>query len=157
MADLGLTKTLKVGTYATMPAGVTAQANLSGADRYATNANVANWAKNNAGLSFTHTGLATGDKFPDALASGPYLAADDGILLLSPLTGPLPPVIGGSHHRQQSRRAARHLHRHDRAGRRPGEGVAAVGKARGPEQAGAGRTSGGGPQAALASRPLMGL
>jgi hypothetical protein len=60
-----------------------------------TNANVAVWAKNNAGLSFLHIGIATGDKFPDALASGPFLAADDGILLLSPLLGPLPPAVAG--------------------------------------------------------------
>jgi hypothetical protein len=93
LADLGITQTLKVGTYATMPAGVTAQANLSGADRYVTNANVADWAKNNAGLAFTHTGLATGDKFPDALASGPFLAKDGGLLLLSPLNGPLPAPV----------------------------------------------------------------
>ena len=55
---------------------------------------MANWAKANAGLIFAHIGIATGDKFPDALASGPYLAKDDGILLLSPLNGPLPSGIG---------------------------------------------------------------
>ena len=73
---------------------VTGLANLSGTDRYVTNANVANWAQAHAGLTFTHTGIAAGDKFPDALASGPYLAKDHGTLLLSPLFGPLPPVIG---------------------------------------------------------------
>ncbi len=93
IADLGLTKTIKVGTYATMPAGVTGLANLSGNDRYYTNVNVAVWALNNADLSFGHLGIATGDKFPDALASGPYLALDGGILLLSPLYGPLPSCI----------------------------------------------------------------
>jgi hypothetical protein len=46
------------------------------------------------GLSFTHLGVTTGDKFPDALASGPYLALDNGILMLSPLAGPLPSCIG---------------------------------------------------------------
>ena len=94
LADLGITKALKVGTYATLPGTVAGLANLSGADRYVTNTNVAAWAKANAGLSFMHTGIATGDKFPDALASGPYLAKDDGILLLSPLAGPLPPSAG---------------------------------------------------------------
>ena len=91
--DLGITQTLKVGTYATMPTGVTALANLSGSDRYATNANVAAWATANAGLTLAHTGVATGDKFPDALASGPYLSKDGGILLLSPLSGPLPSAV----------------------------------------------------------------
>ena len=94
-----------MGTYATLPAGVTGLANLSGADRYVTNANVANWAKANAGLTFTHTGLATGDKFPDALASGPYLAKDDGILLLEPAPRAAAAVDRRAHHRQPGRRA----------------------------------------------------
>jgi len=51
---------------------------------------VAEWAKDNAGLSFNHLGVATGDKFPDALAAGPYLALENGLVLLSPLYGPLP-------------------------------------------------------------------
>jgi hypothetical protein len=54
---------------------------------------VAAYAFTNAGLTFAHTALATGDKFPDALAAGPYLAQDQGILLLSPLNGPVPDVI----------------------------------------------------------------
>ena len=78
----------------TVPSGITSVANLSGVDRYQTNRNVAEWAVANAGLSFAHLGIATGDKFPDALAAGPCLAADGGILLLSPLSGPLPPPIG---------------------------------------------------------------
>jgi hypothetical protein len=93
LSELGITKALKVGTYATLPAGVTGVANLSGADRYFTNVNVAEWGKNNADLEFAHLGIATGDKFPDALAAGPYLALDEGILLLSPLLGPLPAPI----------------------------------------------------------------
>ena len=94
LTDLGITKALKVGTYATLPGTVAGLANLSGANRYVTNANVVIWAKANAGLSFAHTGIATGDKFPDALAAGPYLAKDNGMLLLSPLSGPLPANIG---------------------------------------------------------------
>jgi N-acetylmuramoyl-L-alanine amidase len=93
LGELGITTALKVGTYATLPAQITSGSNLSGADRYATNRNVARWARINAGLSFAHTAIATGDKFPDALASGPYLALTQGILLLSPLRGPLPAVI----------------------------------------------------------------
>jgi putative cell wall-binding protein len=93
LSELGITRTIKVGTYAPLPPGVT-YSNLSGANRYYTNANVANWAKANAGLTFTHTAIATGDKFPDALAAGPYLAKDGGILLLSPLLGPIQaPVV----------------------------------------------------------------
>jgi hypothetical protein len=96
LSELGITHALKVGTYAPDSPGVAGVGNLSGVDRYYTNANVAAWAKNVAGLSFSHTGLAIGDKFPDALAAGPYLAKDGGILLLSPLDGPLPPAISAT-------------------------------------------------------------
>jgi hypothetical protein len=94
LSDLGITKALKVGTYAYLPLGVTVVGSCSGVNRYATNVMVANWAAANAGLTFTHTGIATGDKFPDALAAGPYLAKDHGILLLTPLGGPLPVAVG---------------------------------------------------------------
>ncbi len=93
LAELGITWTIKVGTYAGTPANINYY-NLSGADRYFTNANVAKWAQAYAGLTFTHTAFATGDKFPDALASGPYLAKDGGLLLLSPLNGSVPTPIG---------------------------------------------------------------
>lgn len=96
MRELGITQMLKVGTYVADPPGVTGLGNLSGDNRYATNRGVADWAKTNAGLTFAHTAFATGDKFPDALACGPYLAADGGILLLSPLHGPVPdPIASG--------------------------------------------------------------
>jgi putative cell wall-binding protein len=91
LADLGITSAIKLGTYATLPPEVSGVANLSGADRYATNANVAEWARTNSGLSFTHLGVCTGEKFPDALAAGPYLALDDGILLLTKSSG-VPPA-----------------------------------------------------------------
>ena len=83
LTDLGITKAPKLGTYATLPLGVTGVGNLSGDNRYFTNLNVANWAKDNAGLTFARLGIATGDKFPDALASGPYLAQNGGLLLLT--------------------------------------------------------------------------
>jgi len=89
----GITSAIKVGTYAKLPTGIDGLANLSGADRYETNRNVAVWGKSAAGLSYSHLGIATGDKFPDALAAGPYMAQSDGILLLSPLYGPLPACI----------------------------------------------------------------
>jgi len=67
---------------------------MSGADRYFTNANVAAYAVSSAGMAFDHIGLTTGEKFPDALASGPYLALDGGLLFLTPLTGPIPTPVG---------------------------------------------------------------
>jgi SpoIID/LytB domain protein len=94
LSELGITKALKAGTYAKLPTVVNGLANLSGNDRYFTNRNVANWAKVNAGLTYDHLGIATGDKFPDALAAGPFMALDHGILLLSPVNGPLPASIG---------------------------------------------------------------
>jgi len=93
LQELDIPKALKVGTYVGLPSSVLGVGNCSGADRYATNVNVATWAKANAGLSYWHLGITTGDKFPDALAAGPYLARSNGILLLSPLGGPLPSVI----------------------------------------------------------------
>jgi putative cell wall-binding protein len=92
LTELGITTALKVGTYVTLPDGVTGLANLSGTNRYATNSKVAEWSKNNAGLAFTHLAVVTGDKFPDALAAGPYLALDDGILLLTAPAGVPAPI-----------------------------------------------------------------
>jgi len=90
LAELGIDEALKVGTYVTLPSNVTGVGNLSGTDRYDTNRKVVLWGKANAGLSFSHAGVTTGDKFPDALATGPYLGLDRGVLFLSPLYGPLP-------------------------------------------------------------------
>ncbi|MBN1629317.1 MAG: cell wall-binding repeat-containing protein, partial [Thermoleophilia bacterium] len=93
MNELGITTYVKAGTYAPDPAGITGVGNFSGSDRYFTNANAALWAHAYAGLTFKHVAFTTGDKFPDALAAGPYLAQDHGTLLLSPLDGPLPVPI----------------------------------------------------------------
>lgn len=41
------------------------------------------WAAAHAGLLFSHLGVVTGEKFPDALAAGPYLALDKGIVILT--------------------------------------------------------------------------
>jgi hypothetical protein len=90
-AELGITKALKLGTYATLPPSVV-YTQLSGADRYFTNCNVADWAEAFGGLTFAHVGLVTGDKFPDALAAGPYLALDDGMLLLTKYASVPPPI-----------------------------------------------------------------
>ena len=127
MNELGITRYVKAGTYAPDPAGITGLGNCSGDDRYYTSANVAIWAKTHAGLTFTHTALTTGDKFPDALAAGPYLAQDHGMLLLSPLDGPAArPLSPLSSSPTRPTVAALHLHRLHRAGDRPGEGAVAV-------------------------------
>jgi peptidoglycan/xylan/chitin deacetylase (PgdA/CDA1 family) len=94
LSELSITQALKVGTYASLPATVAGLANLSGSDRYDTNRKVVQWAVSSAGLTFAHVGFVSGEKFPDALAAGPYLAVDKGILLLTPLYGPLPAATG---------------------------------------------------------------
>jgi len=93
MTSLGITKALKVGTYVTLPGSVTGLANLSGSDRYQTNRTVAAWSRGAGASTFAELAVATGDKFPDALAAGPYLALNQGTLLMSPLNGPVPTVI----------------------------------------------------------------
>jgi Tol biopolymer transport system component len=90
LTDFGITTVLKVGNYVTMPAGITVLDNLTGADRYVTNGLVADWGVANVGMSYFHIGVTTGEKFPDALAAGPYLAHSAGLLFLTPLSGPLP-------------------------------------------------------------------
>ena len=82
---LGITKVIEAGTRTDIPAGVTVT-QLVGRDRYDTAAQVAEYSAAQ-GLSFAHLGIATGEKFPDALAAGPYLAQDNGVMLLTPLSG----------------------------------------------------------------------
>lgn len=77
---LGATSVLVVGTTADLDlADVETKA---GADVYETCALVASYAAEQ-GLSFEHTAFATGEDFPDGLAAAPYLAVDNGILLLT--------------------------------------------------------------------------
>ena len=82
---LGITKVIEAGTRTDIPAGV-AVTRIVGLDRYDTAARVAEYSATQ-GLSFAHLGIATGEKFPDALAAGPYLAQDNGVMLLTPLSG----------------------------------------------------------------------
>jgi peptidoglycan hydrolase-like amidase len=87
---LGVTTGIEVGTYAApgVP-GFTLSKRMVGTDRYHTCAMIAEYGLTQ-GMSFTHLAVTTGEKFPDALASGPFLALDGGTLLLTPLTGVSP-------------------------------------------------------------------
>ncbi len=76
---LGATSALVVGTHS--DPGI-ARVKLVGVDRYDTCGKIADYARG-FGMSYSHIGLATGQNFPDALAAGPFLAADHGILLLT--------------------------------------------------------------------------
>ena len=82
LADLGGTAGVEVGT--TVDPGVAGYTwrRVVGVDRYDTSARVAALAVEE-GMTFTHVALASGEDFPDALAAGPYLALDGGILLLT--------------------------------------------------------------------------
>jgi SpoIID/LytB domain protein len=87
IADLGVTTGIEVGTYVNPGvAGFALSRRIVGADRYDTCARIAEYAVTQ-GFSYAHLALTTGEKFPDALACGPYLALDKGVLLLTPLAG----------------------------------------------------------------------
>jgi putative cell wall-binding protein len=80
-AALGTSSVLEAGSYVDPGIAGAAVTRCAGVDRYETAALVAEYAVS-LGLSLAHVGLVTGDKFPDALAAGPYLALDGGITLL---------------------------------------------------------------------------
>jgi hypothetical protein len=76
---------------------------VSGADRYETAVNFANYAMANLNstdprnplsneISFGTVGLATGTNYPDALAAANYLTTEGGLLLLTNTT--LPTKVG---------------------------------------------------------------
>jgi Tol biopolymer transport system component/putative cell wall-binding protein len=85
MSELGIDSVIKIGTYVAIPPPFVGAVNLSGRDRYQTNINVAEWGNQHGDLTFEHLGLATGDKFPDALSAGAALASVRGVLLITPL------------------------------------------------------------------------
>jgi putative cell wall-binding protein len=87
--DLGATSALVVGTDAELKlSDVERQV---GADSFETAAFIVQYALTQ-GMSFAHTAIATGDAFPEGLAAAPYLALDNGILLLAK-DGRLPSAI----------------------------------------------------------------
>lgn len=87
LAELGVTTGLEVGTYVDPGvSGFAVTKRIVGTDRYDTCARIAEYALSQ-GLSYSHLVVTTGEKFPDALASGPFLALDGGMLLLTPLSG----------------------------------------------------------------------
>ena len=90
-ASLGATSALEVGTSSHLP--IADVEHEQGADAYQTAALLAQYGLKH-GLSFTHTVLATGGSFPDALCVGPYLAKDKGMLLLTN-NEEVPPATAG--------------------------------------------------------------
>jgi len=81
LAALEVRNGLVVGTWADVGIADSTFTYLVGADRYDTSARVAELAVAE-GMSHRVVGLTTGEDFPDALAAGPYLAKEGGVLLL---------------------------------------------------------------------------
>ncbi len=84
LVDLGVSSGLEVGTY--VDPGLASLTRLVGSDRYATCASIAVFSEAQ-GLDYAHVAVVTGENYPDALAVGPYLALDGGILLLAQSSG----------------------------------------------------------------------
>lgn len=82
---------LVVGTRVQLEAEGAEVVYLAGVDRYDTCAKVVDYAVS-LGLSYAEIGMATGEKFPDALAAGPYLARNGGVLLLTKAGGLPSPI-----------------------------------------------------------------
>jgi putative cell wall-binding protein len=91
LTELGVTTGLVVGTYVDPGVPGLTLTHVVGSDRYDTSAKIAEYAATE-GLSFAHLAVATGDNFPDALAAGPYLARDGGIVLLVQSKGVPAPI-----------------------------------------------------------------
>jgi hypothetical protein len=78
--ELGATSALIVGSNAEVP--LTDVDRQVGADSYETALMIVRWALEH-GSTFAYTAIASGDAFPDGLASGAYVAQNKGILLLA--------------------------------------------------------------------------
>ncbi len=59
---------------------------VSGATRYQTAIETAHWGVANAGLTWSHTAISTGENWPDALAGGPLQGRFGSVMLLTPGT-----------------------------------------------------------------------
>jgi putative cell wall-binding protein len=90
LTSMGIKRTLVVGGTAAVSSTVFNQLpgpiRISGADRYATSIQLAEWSRVNLGLKLDNVGIASGENFPDALTAGPYLASMSpaGPIILSP-------------------------------------------------------------------------
>ena len=87
--ELGVDSALVVGTWARVDLPDVVR--KVGSDRYDTCAMIGRYALTQ-GLTSAHIGFVTGENFPDGIASGPYLALDRGMLLLSKGTVTTAPV-----------------------------------------------------------------
>ena len=80
IVELGVSSALVVGSQAEVDLAQVER--VTGADQYDMCALVAEYGLAH-GLTIDHLAFATGEDFPDALAAGPFLALDNGVLLLT--------------------------------------------------------------------------
>ncbi len=66
--------------------GVTVRRIASASDKYAMTVAFATWAQAEEGFTCSDAGIATGDKFPDALAAGPLQGSTKSLVILTPPT-----------------------------------------------------------------------
>jgi len=92
LAALGVRQGLEVGTYAGHAVPGFTLEYIVGVDRYDTSAKIAEYAAAQ-GLSYSYLAMATGEKFPDGLAAGPYIAKNRGIIVLTQSTGVPAPIF----------------------------------------------------------------
>lgn len=93
---LGVTELQIVGSTTSVPTtvetamaampGVTVRRVASASDKYAMTVAFANWARAEEGFTCSDAGIATGDKFPDALAAGPLQGSTKSLVILTPPT-----------------------------------------------------------------------
>lgn len=73
-----------LGAVGDIPSIVTAERLAYGADRYETGALLAEWSSaTSPWLSWAHSGVATGENFPDALSGGSGIAKSGGVMVLT--------------------------------------------------------------------------
>jgi putative cell wall-binding protein/peptidoglycan hydrolase-like protein with peptidoglycan-binding domain len=82
LVSLEVGEGLIVGTYVDPGVPGMSLTRIVGRDRYDTSARIAEYASTQ-GMSYAHVAMVTGDNFPDALAAGPFMALDGGIVLLT--------------------------------------------------------------------------
>jgi putative cell wall-binding protein len=95
ISRIGATSSLIAGGTGAVSAGVEAEVpaplRKGGSDRYQTCAALVDYSVAQ-GMNYGYMALTVGDNFPDALAAGPLLAQQNGVLMLTPPTGVPSPI-----------------------------------------------------------------
>lgn len=94
MQTAGITRAIVLGgqsqvssaTQAALGAAGMTTERISGSDRYSTGVAIASFGVEQAGLKWDGLGLATGERFPDALCGGPLCGERGTVMLLTPIS-----------------------------------------------------------------------